>query len=318
MFGLAEFLFGIEIEESDEEAHVWHPDVKYFKVYAEGEEIASFYLDAYSRPLTKRGGAWMGVCLDRRRIDGELRLPVIYLNANGTPPVDKRPSLLSFNEVTTLFHEFGHGLQAMLTTVDYTDVAGINGVEWDAVEVVSQFLERWCYHEPTLRTISGHWETGVPLPDELVEKLLETKIFRAATAMLRQLEFGMTDMELHKSFNPFGEETPLQVHRRISSQTNVLPPMEKDHFLCAFSHIFAGGYAAGYYSYKWAEVLSADLYSAFEDVSLDNKSEVKRLGQRFKDIFLSLGGSVEPMKLFKDFMGRDPSTKALLKQSNLI
>ncbi len=317
MFGLAESLFGVIIKESEEVTPKWHPDVIYYKVYDKGREVASFYLDAYSRPGTKRGGAWMGVCLDRRIIDGIARLPVTYLNANATPPIGDRPSLLSFNEVTTLFHEFGHGLQAMLTTVDYTDVTGINGVEWDAVEVVSQFLELWCYHEPTLRTISGHWETGEPLPDELVRNLLETKIFRAATAMLRQLEFGMTDMELHSVFNPFGDETPFQIHERISRQTNVLPPMKEDHFLCAFGHIFAGGYAAGYYSYKWAEVLSADLYSAFEEAN-DRKDEINRLGQRFKETFLEPGGSVEPMKLFKDFMGRGPSTEALLKQNNLL
>jgi oligopeptidase A len=317
MFRLAESLFGVDIKESEETAPKWHPDVIYYKVYDKGQELASFYLDAYSRPGTKRGGAWMGVCLDRRIIDGKARLPVTYLNANATPPIGDSPSLLSFNEVTTLFHEFGHGLQAMLTTVDYTDVTGINGVEWDAVEVVSQFLELWCYHEPTLRTISGHWETGEPLPDELVRNLLETKIFRAATAMLRQLEFGMTDMDLHSVFNPFGDETPFQVHERISRETNVLPPMEEDHFLCAFGHIFAGGYAAGYYSYKWAEVLSADLYSVFQEAN-DGEDEVKRLGQRFRETFLEPGGSIMPMKLFKDFMGRAPSTEALLKQNDLL
>jgi oligopeptidase A len=287
-------------------------------VYEKEEQIGSFYLDAYSRPEEKRGGAWMDNCLDRLEIDGEARLPVVYLNANGTPPVGDRPSLMSFGEVTTLFHEFGHGLQGMLTKIDYSEVSGINGVEWDAVEVCSQFMENWCYHEPTLRTISGHWETGEPLPDDLVKKLMEAKVFMAASSMLRQLEFGMTDIELHSRFNPYGKESPFEVYRRIASKTNILEPMKDDHFLCAFTHIFAGGYAAGYYSYKWAEVLSADIFSAFEMVGLKNTEQVKALGKKFRNTYLALGGSVEPMKIFNDFMGREPSTEALLRHNNLL
>lgn len=318
MFELTEFLFGVKITESDEPVPIWNRDVRYYKVYEDGKQIGSFYLDAYSRPGEKRGGAWMDNCLDRLEIDGEIRLPVVYLNANGTPPVGDRPSLMSFGEVTTLFHEFGHGLQGMLTEIDYSDVSGINGVEWDAVEVCSQFMENWCYHEPTLKTISGHWETGEPLPDDLVQKLMDAKVFMAASAMLRQLEFGMTDMELHSRFNPYGKESPFDVHRRIASKTSILEPLKEDHFLCAFAHIFAGGYAAGYYSYKWAEVLSADIFSAFEKVGLENVEQIKTLGKRFRKTYLALGGSVEPMKIFKDFMGREPSTEALLKQNNLL
>ncbi|TRO54862.1 M3 family peptidase, partial [Candidatus Bathyarchaeota archaeon] len=269
LFGLTEFLFNVAIKESDKPVPIWNKDVRYYLVYEKGKQIGSFYLDAYSRPEEKRGGAWMDSCLDRIEIDGIVRLPVVYLNANGTPPVGNKPSLMSFNEVTTLFHEFGHGLQGMLTEISYSEVSGINGVEWDAVEICSQFMENWCYHEPTLRTISGHWETDEPLPNELVQKLMDAKVFMAASAMLRQLEFGMTDMELHARFNPYGSESPFEVHRRIATKTNILKPLEGDHFLCAFSHIFAGGYAAGYYSYKWAEVLSADVYSAFEDVGLE-------------------------------------------------
>ncbi len=318
MFGLTEFLFGVKIVEATEPVPIWNKDVRYYMVYENEKQIGSFYLDAYSRPEEKRGGAWMDSCLDRIEIDGEIRLPVVYLNANGTPPVGDRPSLMSFGEVTTLFHEFGHGLQGMLTKINYSEVSGINGVEWDAVEICSQFMENWCYHEPTLRTISGHWETGEPLPDDLVKKLMDAKVFMAASAMMRQLEFGMTDIELHSNFNPYGKESPFEVHRRIAITTNILKPMKEDHFLCAFTHIFAGGYAAGYYSYKWAEVLSADIFSAFEKTGLENTQKIKALGENFRQTYLALGGSVKPMKVFEEFMGREPSTEALLRQNNLL
>ncbi len=318
MFGLAEYLFGISIRESVDESNAWHEDVQFFDVYENREKIAAFYLDAYSRPGDKRGGAWMDSCLNRRIVDGELRLPVVYLNANGTPPVGERPSLMSFGEVTTLFHEFGHGLQGMLTTVDYPDVSGINGVEWDAVETVSQFMENWCYHEPILKSISGHWGTGEPLPDDLVQKLLDAKVYMAGSAMVRQLEFGLTDMKLHSTYDPDGPVHPFEVHREIAKRTQVLEPLKEDHFLCAFTHIFAGGYAAGYYSYKWAEVLSADLYSAFEFAGFEKPDAIQEMGKRFRESFLALGGGVDPMKVFKDFMGREPSTEALLRHNNLL
>ncbi|MBD3172453.1 M3 family peptidase [Candidatus Bathyarchaeota archaeon] len=318
MFSLTEFLFDVNIVESEEEVPVWHEDVSYFNVFEDDKQVGSFYLDAYSRPEEKRGGAWMDSCLDRRVINSVVRLPVIYLNANGTPPVGDRPSLMSFSEVTTLFHEFGHGLQGMLTLVDYPDVSGINGVEWDAVEISSQFMENWCYYEPTLRNISGHWETGEPLPDEYVKKLQEARVFMAGSSMVRQLEFGLTDMKLHSEYDPYGAETAFEVHHEIAKRTKVLPPLEKDHFLCAFNHIFAGGYAAGYYSYKWAEVLSADIYSSFEEIGLENVDEVKQLGERFRESYLALGGSIEPMEIFKEFMGREPSVDALLRQYNLV
>ncbi|MES0324411.1 MAG: M3 family metallopeptidase [Candidatus Bathyarchaeia archaeon] len=318
MFGLAEYLFGISIRESVDESNAWHEDVQFFDVYENREKIAAFYLDAYSRPGDKRGGAWMDSCLNRRIVDGELRLPVVYLNANGTPPVGERPSLMSFGEVTTLFHEFGHGLQGMLTTVDYPDVSGINGVEWDAVETASQFMENWCYHEPILKSISGHWETGEPLPDDLVQKLLDAKVYMAGSAMVRQLEFGLTDMKLHSTYDPDGLVHPFEVHREIAKRTQVLEPLKEDHFLCAFTHIFAGGYAAGYYSYKWAEVLSADLYSAFEFAGFEKPDAIQEMGKRFRESFLALGGGVDPMKVFKDFMGREPSTEALLRHNNLL
>jgi oligopeptidase A len=318
MFGLAEYLFGIQIKNADGDAPVWHWDVKYFNVYESSERIASFYIDAFSRPSEKRGGAWMGNCLDKRIIDGKIRLPVIYLTANGTPPIGDKPSLLSFGEVRTLFHEFGHGLQAMLTRVTDPDVSGVNGIEWDAVETVSQFMANWCYHEPTLRKISGHYETGEPLPDELFQLLLDAKVYMAASGMMRQLELGMTDMALHSTYNPNGNVAPIEVYREIAKKTKVIEPMAENHFLCAFNHIFAGGYAAGYYSYKWAEVLSADLFSAFEAVGLENTEEVQNLGRKFRETLLAHGGSMEPIMVFIAFMGREPSTDALLKHNNLL
>jgi oligopeptidase A len=318
MFGLAEYLFGITISEADGEAPVWHKDVKYFTVYEDGPKIASFYLDAYSRPVEKRGGAWMDNCLDKRVIDGEIRLPVIYLNANGSPPIGDKPSLMSFGEVTTLFHEFGHGLQSMLTKITYPEVSGVNGIEWDAVETISQFMENWCYHEPTLRKISGHYETGESLSDALVQKLIDAKVYMAASGMMRQLEFGMTDMVLHSNYDPKGDVTPFEIHREISLKTNILEPMPENHFLCAFNHIFAGAYAAGYYSYKWAEVLSADLFSAFESVGLENIVEIQKMGKKLRESILACGGAVEPSEVFKEFMGREPSTEALLRHNNLL
>jgi oligopeptidase A len=318
MFGLTEFLFGVKIKEVDGDEPVWDPYVRYFKVYEDEAQIGSFYLDAYSRPEEKRGGAWMDNCLVRRKLNNKIRLPVVYLNANVTPPIGEKPSLLSFEEVKTLFHEFGHGLQGMLTKINHSAVSGINGVEWDAVEIISQFMENWCYHEPTMRLISDHWETNEKLPYKYVKNLREARVFRAASAMIRQLMLGMTDMELHSSFDPFSDEPPFDVYMRIAEKTQVLPPLKEDHLLCAFNHIFAGGYAAGYYSYKWAEVLSTDIFSEFQKVGFENEGEIKELGLKLRETFLALGGSVEPMKIFRDFMGREPSTTALLKLNNLL
>lgn len=321
MFALVGKLFGIGVRQADG-VPVWHEDVRYFEVLNEdGNQIAGFYLDPYSRPENKRGGAWMNDCLGRCVIDGEVRLPVAHLVCNSTPPVGDTPSLMTFREVETLFHEFGHGLQHMLTTVDEADAAGISNVEWDAVELPSQFMENWCYHHPTMQSISGHWETGEPLPDELFEKLTAARTFRSGSLMLRQLNFGMTDIALHKGFAPPAEgesgETVFDVQKRIATQTSVLPMLDEDRALCAFSHIFAGGYAAGYYSYKWAEVLSADAFSAFEDAGLDNDEAVSQIGRRFRDTVLSLGGSRHPMDVFREYRGREPDPAALLRHSGL-
>ncbi len=318
LFALVGRLFGITVESADGEAPTWHNDVRFFRVHDEhGEQIAAFYLDPYSRPDNKRGGAWMDECLARCIIDEKLQLPVAHLVCNGTPPVGERPSLMTFREVETLFHEFGHGLQHMLTTVDYADASGINGVEWDAVELPSQFMENWCYHRPTLTGIARHFETGNVLPEDLFEKLCRARTFRAGSLMLRQLNFGMVDMQLHHQYDPDGDETVRDVKQRIARQTSILEPLPEDRSLCAFQHIFAGGYAAGYYSYKWAEVLSADAFSAFEDAGLDDEQAVSSTGRKFRDTVLSSGGGRHPMDVFRDFRGREPSPQPLLRHNDL-
>ncbi|MEL6786919.1 MAG: M3 family metallopeptidase, partial [Cyanobacteria bacterium J06607_15] len=323
LFGLANRIFGVTITAADGQAPVWQEDVRYFQIKDEtGEAIAFFFLDPYSRPAEKRGGAWMNDCVGRAKmtVEGktETRLPVAYLTCNQTPPVDSKPSLMTFGEVTTLFHEFGHGLQHMLTTIDYPGAAGINNVEWDAVELPSQFMENWCYDRPTLFGMAKHYETGETLPEEYYQKLVAAKNYMSGSAMLRQLHFGMLDMELHSNYEPGGDETPSDVRDRLAKTTSVLQPISEDNFLCAFGHIFAGGYAAGYYSYKWAEVLSADAFAAFEEAGLDNEEAVRTVGKRFKDTVLSLGGSLHPMEVFESFRGREPKTEPLLRHSGLL
>ena len=318
IFSLAKRIFGVEIIAADGKAPIWHPDVRYFQINDEkGEKIAYFYLDAYSRPAEKRGGAWMDVCIGRAKTGTEVRLPVAYLICNQTPPVDGKPSLMTFEEVTTLFHEFGHGLQHMLTTVDYSGAAGINNVEWDAVELPSQFMENWCYDRPTLMSMAKHYQTGETLPEHYYQKLLLAKNYMSGSAMLRQLHLSLVDLELHHRYQPNGSETPKQVRQRLAATTTIIPPLPEDAFLCSFGHIFAGGYAAGYYSYKWAEVLSADAFAAFEEVGLDNEEAVKAIGRRFRDTVLAMGGSSHPMNVFKAFRGREPSTEPLLRHSGL-
>ena len=318
IFSLAKRIFGVEIIAADGQSPIWHPDVRYFQINDEkGEKIAYFYLDAYSRPAEKRGGAWMDVCIGRAKTGTEVRLPVAYLICNQTPPVDGNPSLMTFEEVTTLFHEFGHGLQHMLTTVDYSGAAGINNVEWDAVELPSQFMENWCYDRPTLMSMAKHYQTGETLPEHYYQKLLLAKNYMSGSAMLRQLHLSLVDLELHHRYQPNGGETPKQVRQRLAATTTIIPPLPEDAFLCSFGHIFAGGYAAGYYSYKWAEVLSADAFAAFEEVGLDNEEAVKAIGRRFRDTVLAMGGSSHPMNVFKAFRGREPSTEPLLRHSGL-
>ncbi|NJO20693.1 MAG: AAA family ATPase [Spirulinaceae cyanobacterium RM2_2_10] len=323
LFGLIHRLFGVTVKPATEPAPVWHPDVQFFQI-VDGQDaaIAYFYLDPYSRPAEKRGGAWMDDCLGRarRQVNGETRtrLPVAYLTCNQTPPVGDTPSLMTFGEVETLFHEFGHGLQHMLTQVDYPGAAGINNVEWDAVELPSQFMENWCYDRATLFGMAQHYQTGAPLPEEYYQKLLAARHYMSGSAMLRQLHFATVDLELHHRYQPEGAETPEQVRDRLAQTTTILPPLPTDNFLCAFGHIFAGGYAAGYYSYKWAEVLSADAFAAFEEVGLENETAVVETGQRFRDTVLALGGSQHPLTVFKAFRGREPQTEPLLRHSGLV
>jgi len=319
LFALATKLFGVRIEAADGEVPVWHDDVRFFHVLDEdGRRIAAFYLDPYSRPAEKRGGAWMDECMGRARIgDGSVRLPVAYVICNQAPPVGGRPSLMNFTELRTVFHEFGHALQHMLTRVDYSLAAGIRGIEWDAVELASQFMENWCYHRETLVSLSSHVDSGKPLPGELFDKIVRARNYRAGSQMLRQVYFSLIDLELHHRYRPGHGETVFDVQRRVAEHATVMKPLREDRFLCSFAHIFAGGYAAGYYSYKWAEVLSADAFSAFEEAGLDHDEALAATGRRYRDTILALGGSRPPMQIFTDFRGREPSTQALLRQSGL-
>ena len=319
LFSLAGRLFGVSIEAADGEAPTWHPDVRFFRVKDDaGAPLAAFYLDPYSRPGDKRGGAWMDECLGRTRLgESSAREPVAYLVCNQAPPVGDRPSLMSFDEVLTLFHEFGHGLQHMLTRVDYGLASGIRNIEWDAVELPSQFMENWCYHRDTLIGLSGHFETGEPLPEALFDKIEAARTFRAGSAMLRQLYFATMDLTLHREDLAATGRSIFDVQREVAEKTTVLAPLPEDRFLCSFGHIFAGGYAAGYYSYKWAEVLSADAFSAFEEAGLDDEDAVEETGRRFRETVLALGGGAPPMEVFEAFRGRAPSPEALLRHSGL-
>ncbi len=320
LFGLCNRLFDVVIEAADGEAPIWHQDVRYFRVQRQdGTPLASFYLDPYSRPASKRGGAWMDECLGRKtNPDGSCVLPVAYLICNQTPPVGDTPSLMSFEEVETLFHEFGHGLQHMLTTVDEPEAAGISNVEWDAVELPSQFMENWCLDRATLMGMARHWQTNEPLPEEEFQKLRRSRTFNAGLATLRQVHFALSDLRLHSRWTPELGITPDALRRDVATTTTVMEPIPEDQFLCAFGHIFAGGYSAGYYSYKWAEVLSADAFAAFEDAGLDDEQKVQSTGALFRDTVLSLGGSRSPSEVFEAFRGRPASTDALIRHSGLV
>lgn len=323
LFELTERLFGVRLEEATGEVPVWHEDVQFFRVFDDRDEpMAAFYLDPYSRPAEKQGGAWMDTLVGRSAVMASAgqaaRLPVAYMICNQGKPVGGKPSLMTFREVETLFHEFGHALQHMLTTIDYGMASGISNVEWDAVEIASQFMENWCYDRGTLKGLARHYETDEPLPDEIIGRLLGARTFREGSNTLRQVNFGLLDMELHEHFDPEGTDTILDVQRRIDAETLILPALEEDRFFCSFSHIFAGGYAAGYYSYKWSEVISADAFSAFEEAGLENEGEMRHLGRRFRETVLALGGSRHPMDVFRDFRGREPDTEALLRQGGLL
>jgi oligopeptidase A len=313
MFEVVKRLFGLNIIE-ELGAESWHADVRFFEIFdEEGELRGSFYLDLYAREH-KRGGAWMNDCLTHRiKADGELQKPVAYLTCNFNKPVGDTPALFTHNEVTTLFHEFGHGLHHMLTKVIPAAVSGINGVPWDAVELPSQFMENWCWQEEALAFISGHHETDEPLPKVMLDKLLAAKNFNSAMGMLRQIEFSLFDFRMHMEYNPAQGSNIQSVLNSVREKVSVLAAPEFNRFQNGFSHIFAGGYAAGYYSYKWAEVLSADAFSRFEEEGIFNAET----GRDFMSCVLERGGSDTPMALFEQFRGRKPSTFALLNHSGI-
>ncbi len=317
MFALAYKLFGITVQRDDGATPRWHEDVSFYKVYGEdNKQIAAFFLDPYSRPQSKMGGAWMNRAVSRRRSAEGLELPACYIVCNFTPPLADKPAMLDFYEVITLFHEFGHGLHNMLTTMDYAAVAGGNGVEWDAIELPSQFMENFCYLKSVIEDISAHVDTGESLPAAMLAQLQKSKNFRVASAMLRQLSYSRADLQLHETFDPAGKDDPFALMRRVLRETQILPPLDEDRFLCSFSHIFAGGYAAGYYSYKWAEVLSADAFALFKEQGL-GEAQLRRNGRHYRDTILAPGGSAHPSVLFKHFRGRPPRTQALLEACDL-
>ena len=313
MFTVVNYLFGVECVEVTG-TETWHPDVRFYHLQRDGDVIAKFYLDIFAREH-KRGGAWMADCRVRRNISAtEKQLPVAFLTCNFTPPTETSPSLLTHNEVTTLFHEFGHGLHHMLTEIDCAAVSGINGVPWDAVELPSQFMENWCWEKAAIPLISGHHKTGEVLPDELLEKMLAAKNFQSGMLMVRQLEFSLFDMLMHHHYSPANPK-PIQAELdEVREKVSVAPVPEFNRFQHGFGHIFAGGYAAGYYSYKWAEVLSADAFSRFEEEGIFNQAA----GKSFLYEILQRGGSKEPLELFTAFRGREPNADALLRHSGII
>ncbi len=313
LFSLVERLYSVRIQQSTT-VDVWHPDVTFYQVYdLDGSLRAEFYLDLYARQH-KRGGAWMSdYCGRFKRKDG-LQIPVAFMTCNGSPPVGDKPALFTHDEVVTLFHEFGHGLHHMLTKVDYPDIAGINGVEWDAVELPSQFMENWCWEPEVLKMISGHWQTDAPLPKDLFNKMQTARHFQTAMTMVRQLEFALFDMRLHMDPQAAEPGRLEQIQSEVRKQVAVVQPPVFNRMAHSFSHIFAGGYAAGYYSYKWAEVLSADAYARFEEEGLF----VAEVGQAFLEEILQTGGSRPAMESFIAFRGRKPQIDALLRHSGLV
>ncbi len=311
LFELVERLYDVQVAEV-EEFDSYHPDVQLFEIRRAGQPVAMFYLDLYAR-AHKNGGAWMADCRVRRRRGDGLQLPVAFLVCNFTPPVGTKPCLLTEDEFTTLFHEFGHGLHHMLTQQQVAAVSGINGVAWDAVELPSQFLENWCYEPEALAFITGHFETGEPLPQALLDKMLAAKNFQSAMMMVRQLEFSLFDFRLHQEWGGSQSITVQGLLDEVRQQVAVIIPPAYNRFQNSFAHIFAGGYAAGYYSYKWAEVLSADAYSRFEEEGIFNPAT----GADFRDKVLAVGGSQDARDLFVAFRGREPEVAALLRHNGI-
>ena len=311
MFKLVETIYGLSIESAT--APTWHPAVRFYAIRdRSGQRVGEFYVDLYARP-SKRGGAWMDEAVTRRIKEGRVQAPVAYLNCNFSAPVGGKPALFTHEEVSTLFHEFGHGLHHLLTRVDHLGVSGINGVEWDAVELPSQFMENFCWEWDVLRPMAAHVDTGEPLPRALFDKMLAAKNFQSGMQTVRQLEFALFDLHLHHDYDPEGAKSALALLNEIRARVAVMLPPPYNRFPHNFSHIFAGGYAAGYYSYKWAEVLSADAYSLFEE----NGVLDPRTGQRFWDEILGMGGSRPALESFVAFRGREPKMDALLRHNGM-
>jgi oligopeptidase A len=313
MFKIIQRLYGVTVSPLDHVA-TWHEDVKVYQLkQQDGTVRGRFYLDLYAR-THKRGGAWMDDCISRKRFNSEIQIPTAFLICNFAAPVGDKPALFTHDDVTTLFHEFGHGLHHMMTTVDYVSVSGINGVAWDAVELPSQFMENWCWQKEALELIARHYETGESLPHSLLTKLKAAKNFQSAMQMVRQLEFALFDMKLHTEFDPTGDQTVQSVLDAVRREVAVVPTPIFSRFQNSFGHIFAGGYAAGYYGYKWAEVLSADAFSKFKEQGIFDRST----GELFLHTVLESGGSRDPMELFVEFRGREPEVDALLRDAGLL
>jgi oligopeptidase A len=311
LFKLVETLYGLHIRQDS--APVWHPDVKFYTISDHaGQRVGQFYLDLYAR-ASKRGGAWMDDVITRRRKGEAIQTPVAYLNCNFSGPVGDKPALFTHDEVITLFHETGHGLHHLLTQIEELGVSGINGVEWDAVELPSQFMENFCWEWDVLKHMTAHVDSGEPLPKELFDKMLAAKNFQSGLQTLRQIEFASFDMHLHDDFDPNGSRTAQDLIDDIRRQVAVIIPPAYNRFPNNFSHIFAGGYAAGYYSYKWAEVLSADAYAMFEE----NGVLSPEVGHRFWSEILAMGGARPALESFKAFRGREPSIDALLRHNGM-
>lgn len=316
LFRVIETLFGVRLE--PDSAPVWHPDVRFFRILRDGKLIGQFYLDLYARP-TKRGGAWMDEAVARRRVQTGTQTPVAYLNCNFPAPVGGKPATFSHTDVNTLFHETGHGLHHLLTEVDELAVSGIHGVEWDAVELPSQFMENFCWEWDVLSGMTAHAETGAPLPRELFDKMIAAKNFQSGVQTLRQIEFGLFDLLVHSEFKPSSDQSFMDVLAEVRREVAVIVPPEWQRFPHSFSHIFGGGYAAGYYSYKWAEVLSADAYAAFEEAASSAGTVLDAAtGKRFWQEILSVGGSRPALESFLAFRGRAPNPDALLRHNGMI
>ena len=316
LFRVIETLFGVRIR--PDAAPVWHEDVRFFRIEdAQGGLVGRFYLDLYARE-TKRGGAWMDDAVTRRRTATGIQTPVAYLNCNFSRPVGNKPALFTHDEVITLFHETGHGLHHLLTRVEELGVSGINGVEWDAVELPSQFMENFCWEWEVLSGMTAHVDTDAPLPRALFDRMTAAKNFQSGMQIVRQLEFSLFDLLLHSDFESAGQKSVLDLIEEVRQEVAVVFPPPWHRFPNSFSHIFAGGYAAGYYSYKWAEVLSADAFAAFEEERINGSVLNPATGARFRDEILAVGGSRPALESFKAFRGRAPSVDALLRHSGMI